>query len=310
MWIFFHFARRVSYCDMGTVAEKCPSCRKVRVCAVTGMVEEFKVYFILSLPSSTTPHICRCETCGSEFPARPGRYRGFVSAPEASAIPIQTLVEQTNPSGREQLQLDKCRSQFANDTDFVLVADAADQLGEGQLRAWYSQGLLNWEHLDAKHRGDLRLAALDLPRVFQFGQMMTDQIPGMSGCFVGVLACLLVWASFIGLNAVNPMFKSAVVGFAGLIAGPLLAFGVVSLHQRRRFRQWLVDMVIPEGEKLGVDFAQFAGILLEQPADGATNDNGLRALKDKAATVVSALVGAGKVVRNEGGIDMRKHRES
>jgi len=40
----------------------------------------------------------------------------------------------------------------------------------------------------------------------------------------------------------------------------------MQLLQRRRFRRWIVEVVIPEGEKAGIDFAATRSCLQDQPA--------------------------------------------
>jgi hypothetical protein len=302
--IFLIFGRSADLRDMGAVAEFCPHCRQVGPCAVICRIDELH-FFFLPVARNTTETTCVCWACRRRFPAGPQPFRDFVSLDEAAAMPVEELAEQTNPPALVRLEWSRQCQKFAGDSGFTAVSQIAEQLGPGQLRVRLEQGLEQWDRLDHGRRAGLLKSASDLERVLDFARTVADKVPGSSGCLAGLLACLALWAVFVGLVAAGYLAGGPAVGFACVVAGPLVGLAAIYWLQRRRFRRWVEEVVIPEGEQAGIDFAQLAAVLQESPASGLFGNDGLRPLRDEADNVVKALAASGKIAREGDGIDSR-----
>ncbi len=296
MW--FLFGRWIGYRDMGTVAELCPECRHLGPCAVTCRTVHFLFLPVFFSKASAT--FCTCEACGAQFFVEQSQYKSFVASADALEMPLETLADETNPAMLEHLQWAQRRQEFAADPDFTAIAATAEQLGQGRLSARFVQGLQEWDRLDDQRRVELTKSAHDLAQVLEFARAVVAKAPGLGGCMAGSLACLAVWSTFAVLRATGRLFLGAATGFVGLMAGPLLGMGVMQWLQWRRICRWAAQVIIPEGEKANIDFAQLAAVCLDQPAPGSIRPtNYLGPLREHALTVVNLLVAAGKVARRD-----------
>jgi hypothetical protein len=292
-WIVFGSSTR--YEDIGTVADRCLHCHQIGPCKVTYRFDEPHLYFV-TVSSKLTEIICTCGSCGGQFPAIRA-YRGFVPSAEALAMPLETLIEQTNPAIVEWLEWAQRRQVFADDTAFATIADCAEQLGDGALGGKLMEGLRHWDRLDEPQRAALANLARDLGRVLQFARSLAPQVPGSTGCLAGALACVVVWASFVELRAAGQAFLGSATGFVGLLAGPLLGMAVLHLRRRRNLRLWTEEVLIPGSAKAGIDLAQLVTVLQQLPATGVPETDKLRPLREQSEAIVDLLVASGKVER-------------
>jgi hypothetical protein len=248
--MFIEFGSTTSYRDQGAVAEQCPHCRRVGPCTVTCRIDDVHIFWVPYI-EKTTETTCTCAGCGGRFPVELERYTQFLSPAEAAALALETLVNRTHPALIGQLKWVERRRQFANDAAFQAIAKTTDQLGPGQLRTWLMEGLQQWDQLTGRQRVELTKSASALARVLQFARTISAMAPSSGGCLAGALACLGIWSALMSFRVACGL--SGVAGFAGFMAGPLVALGVVHLLRRRRIRQWVVAVFLPEAEKAGID---------------------------------------------------------
>jgi hypothetical protein len=257
-------------------------------CVATARFDDLHIFFVPFIRNATET-ACICTSCGERFTVDEGRYKSFVPSAEALTMPIETLIEETNPSLHEHLQWLQQQNQLADDSEFSSAAGAVERLPLGQVRTELVQDLQRWQQFDGRQRAALVKAAKESEDAFWFALTMTHRIPGSSGCLMGLMACLAVWGGFIGARAAGYLPGGVVSGFAGLVTGPLLAAVVAHRVQQRRIRRWVVEVFVPEGEGADVDFGRLAAILRDQPVAGPHSIDALHTLREHADLVIEVL---------------------
>jgi hypothetical protein len=107
----------------------------------------------------------------------------------------------------------------------------------------------------APARGD------DLGDLRPFARAVAASFPGAAGCLQALLVAVAVWSAFLWAPAVRALLP----GVATVIVGLGCGGAVLGLLQARRTRQWVRGVLIPEGEKAGIDFGRFLALLQTPP---------------------------------------------
>ncbi len=280
--------------ELGVVAEKCPHCGQVASCLVTGQVRRVHIYFIITLMEEVIQRECQCRACGAWFPCEQWRHPEIVPAGEADAVPLETLIERTNPSLPERLLWAQQQERFATDREFATANEAMERLRPGQLRTQLQDELRRWEQLSEEQRGELLNTATELARAVQFAESVASRLPGPAGCLASCLVCLAVWSAFFWTTTGRYLLSSVALvlgGFAG-------AAVVLQTLYNRRVRGWAREVLIPEGKMAGIDFDRLVALLQDPPGPGPRVREDLDRLKLNAPILIKELVAGGKVGRD------------
>lgn len=293
MWIIFGSSTDVK--ELGAVADQCPHCNRLTPCFVTGQSQGVHVYFI-TLAEQVTAAECLCSACGGRFRCELWRYNDFVPATEAHAIPLEVLLERTNPALMERLAWAHQQKQFASDARFTTTLESVEQLNQGRLRTEWLDQLKRWDQLAEVQRTNLAQISRETAEALRFARSMAGQLSSAVGCLPASLACLTVWSAFFWAPAVRNLFFGAVTVFIGLAAGTV----VNQLFISRRVQRWVKEVLIPEGEISGINFARFITVLEDLPPPSPHRHNELTGLKENAAVILRVLAASGKIVKSKG----------
>jgi cytochrome c biogenesis DsbD-like protein len=275
--------------ELGVVAEQCPYCDRLAPCYVTARVQGLHVYFI-TLAETATDAGCRCGACGGQFRRELWQFKEFVPPVEAHTLPLEVLLQRTNPLLAERLEWKRVQEEFAADPLFLPALQSAEQLRLGPLRTRLMKELRQWDRLEEKRRTDLAHTAHEAARALRFLQSRAGQLPGSAGCLWGLLVCVSVWSAFLWAPAVRTLLGGALTVFAGLVAGT----GVLQLLDSRRVKQWTREVFIPEGEKEGIDFGQLVAVLDDLPPPSPHGHDELHRWREHAGEVLEELAASGK----------------
>lgn len=276
--------------DIGVVAERCPRCRTVAPCRVTGIVSGIHFFFI-PMAEGVTQAACTCGACGNRFPCETWRYREMVPFAEALSLEIGPLLDRTNPALKEELEWSRRLERFAADPRFEEAFRSLDELRPGPLRLRLRDDLRRWGGLDEGRREDLVRTVDESARAMRFTRSMAAKIPMGAGCLSGLLACFAVWGASFGILAWEEvgLLWGIGLGLAGLCAGAA-AYQFVQGH---RVRRWTRDVLIPESRKSGVDFRRVIDILDDLPPPGPRSHDSLHPLQEQARTIREELASFG-----------------
>jgi hypothetical protein len=288
MWIIWGPTSDVK--DLGIVAERCPRCGSVSPCRVVGRSQGFHVYFI-TLASAVTDAVCTCGSCGAQFRCELWRYKGTVPDTEASALPMETLLERTNPTLKERLGWEQRLAEYGTDPQFTAALRSVEQLMPGGLRKGLMDDLLRWGQINERQRATLVRDADRSAHALQFARSVATRLPKAAGCLVGSLISLAVWSAFLWAPAVRDLQWGALTLLAGAAAGAATWHAIL----RRRVLRWTKEVLVPESQKAGVDLRQFIAVLGDLPAPGPHSVHELRDLKEQEGTIRQELKRLGEV---------------
>jgi hypothetical protein len=287
MWLVWGTAKDQR--ELGVVAEQCPYCARLAPCYVTARVEGVHVYFI-TFAETATDAACHCGACGGLFHCELWQYERFVPPVEARDLPLETLLQRTNPRLKERLEWTRLQEDFAADPVFVKALQSAEQLRLGSLRTRLMNELRQWEGLEKGRRTELARTADEAARALGFIRSRVGQLPASAGCLLGLLVCVGAWSAFLWAPAVRTLVGGTLTVFAGLLAGT----GVLQLLESRRVKRWTREVFIPEGEKEEIDFGQLVAVLDDLPPPSPHGHDELHRWREHAGAVLEELAAFGK----------------
>jgi hypothetical protein len=100
---------------LGTVADWCPACRRPQAFAVTKYFRVSHIYYISLGRGSLVATARQCWECGRQYRCEEEDYAAFLPEAEAEQISLNELLQQSNPTLKEQL--DTRRAQLASRQD-------------------------------------------------------------------------------------------------------------------------------------------------------------------------------------------------
>jgi hypothetical protein len=280
---------------MAIVADRCPRCRRLTRCAVvegTGGVGGVLFGIPFWLPTSTAQ--TSCGECGHSFRSTYWPYPNTVVLEIAVLLPMEELLDRTNPALKEVLTLEEIRADHRLEPAFQLLG----LLWHGTLRTRLIDGLKAWRKLDEAQQERFLKKVNDCREALQFARRMARQIPSSpAGCLAGVLACVGVSAAFRLALAESPQMW----GWLGVVAAGLVAGGVTaSLLQNTACGRWVRTTFLPEARKHAIDLRWVLAVLEDRPPSDRVSDE-LRLLRDQAERIRTDLRLGEKVV-SDGGV--------
>jgi hypothetical protein len=101
--MFIFYGKKSREEDLGSVADWCDACGKVRKCQVVKYYEVDHVYGISLGGGSYLGTVRECWRCGAQYYCKVKRYAELVSEEEAQALPVAELLRLTNPDLERKL---------------------------------------------------------------------------------------------------------------------------------------------------------------------------------------------------------------
>lgn len=291
MWIIWGPASDVK--EVGVVAERCPHCGRLSACRVTAYSEGIHLYGI-TMASAVTHAIGACSSCGGQFPCELWQYKEPLPLEAAFAIPIETLLERSNPLLKERLAWESRLEAHQADPQFVAVVKSMEQLRSGEIRRSLMNDLLRWGQLNEKQRLALVTDADASARSVQLARSVAGRLPRTTGCVLAALICLAVWSAVLWA----PVLRTLLWGGAIVLAGAML--GAFAWHAilNRRIHRWTREVLIPESKQAGVDLRRFVTVLGDLPPPGPHSLDELRELKGHEGAIREALRKLGELGSN------------
>jgi hypothetical protein len=96
MFFFVSFGTKVRQEERGVVADRCPTCDRVRRFAVTEHSSSFHLYHIPIGGWKREAVVAECFCCARRFDCDPDAYDDVLPDAEAAQLTLGELVEQTN----------------------------------------------------------------------------------------------------------------------------------------------------------------------------------------------------------------------
>jgi hypothetical protein len=282
MWIIWGPASDVK--EVGVVAERCPHCRRLSACRVTAYSEGVHLYGV-TMASAVTHAICTCSACGGQFPCELWRYSNPLPLDAAFAIPIETLLERSNPLLKERLAWEARLEEHQADGQFAAAVKSMEQLRPGEIRRSLMNDLLRWGQMNGEQRAAVVTEADASARSVQLAKSVAGRLPRTTGCLLAALVCLAVWSMLL----LAPVLRTVLWGGAIVLGGAML--GAFTWHAilKRRIEHWTREVLIPESKEAGVDLRKFITVLGDLPPPGPHGLDELRELKGHEATIRESL---------------------
>ena len=273
MWLVWGPATDAT--ELGVVADRCPHCRRLSPCRVTGITQGVHVYFV-TVASTVTEAFCTCHSCGAQFPCELWQYSRILTPSEALMLPLDALLTRTNPSLRERLTWEARLQQHRADSQFAAAVQSMEQLRHGELRRGLMNDLLDWDQMDQRQRAEVVKEAEASARSLQLAKSVAKRLPRMAGCWLAALVCLAVWSAVLWVPALGNLLW----GGATILAGTMLGAAIWRAILSRRMRRWTREVLAPESQRSGIDLQRFVAVLRDLPAPNPHSLDELRDLKD------------------------------
>jgi hypothetical protein len=270
--------------EIGVVAERCLHCRRLSPCRVTAYSQGVHLYYV-TMASTVTHAICTCSSCGGQFPVELWQYNGTVPLAEAFALPLEALLERTNPILKERLGWESRLEEHKNDSQFAAVVRSMEQLRPGGLRRTLMNDLLRWSQMDEKQRTAFVTDADASARSVQLAESVASRLPRTTGCLLAATVCLAIWSAILWV----PALCNLLWGGAIILGGTMIGAFVWKLILGHRVQRWTRDVLVPESRQAGVDLRRFVTVLGDLPAPGPHSLDELRDLKGHEGTIREEL---------------------
>lgn len=282
--------------DLGVVAERCPDCKTVTACSVTGITKGVHVFFV-PVAAGVTQAFCTCGGCGGQFVCKWWQYKQLVPASQVPLLTIERLLELTNPTLKEELAWSSRLEEFASDSRFATALRSLEELPTGGLSTKFRSAMRHWSELDEVQRNQLVRMVDESVSTMKFAKSIAPRIPDSDGWMFGVIATLAVWSASLAIPAVRDgrLWWVIGAGLAGLMAG----VAVFQLLLDRQVRRWTNDVLVPEGRQLNINFRQFIDLLDDLPQPSRQSDDAIRSLQEQAGTIREVLLEIGEKGSND-----------
>jgi hypothetical protein len=305
MWLIYgHTERRKR---RGIVADECPLCEDVRPFLVTEHYVVSHLYFIPLGRGRLQASVRRCQACQGAFACDSTLYDQFLSVRQARTLPIDELLEQTNPNlarareARLQLEREAQRAvagQSHADDEVLLrwLMTRLRQLGEALVnRTHYQDRLLSWYQLPATERERLRReieAFIEDRKKLQRAAIFTDVVSRTFPRAPGCLPALFLWMALM----IVAFFLAALLRLEGSIVLFLL-IGLVAIFlcyrswARSSYQRWFCKKFIPSMEAHAIDLPALLTVLSSIKKSPPKHDPWMRALVKRSDLLVEILRG-------------------
>jgi hypothetical protein len=272
--------------DLGVVADLCPRCGIVSRCRVLSETQGMHLFFI-PIAANASESLCTCGNCGHLFACESWRYKNILPGSQALGLPLEMLIERTNPALGEKLRWARQREQFGDDPRFEQAFRSLDHLWPGPLKTRLMMDLQAWDKLEEPRRETVARETTESARASAFARSIAPKIPSSAGCAVGISTCLAIW---VGLLWIPLFFDGGWVAVGGVaLAGLLIGARVYQVVLERQIRRWTHEVLIPEGWATGINFPRLAAMLEDLPPPGPRSRDSLCPLQEHAPTLRKEL---------------------
>ncbi len=276
--------------ELGVVAEQCPCCARVKSCTVRAVCQGWRFFFVKKA-ADPKEISCVCGTCGTSFPCELWRYAMLLPAPQASALAVKDLLEQTNPRLAERLQLQEQVYSLGGDARFAAAYEQLEGMRPGELRSLLLQHLLVWDCLGEEQRARLVQRIGDCARAWLVARQVAPGFPEHAGTLPAFLAALAAWSAFAWAPAVRDWIWGPLVALAGCGAAALTAHVLL----KRRVRGWSREVLVPAAQRANVSLACFLGVVDDLPGTRQHVMDDTWPLKDQVETIRGVLAADGRL---------------